>query len=176
MSKRFGRNQRRKLRQALELEQQMRIEETTSLQRSIRKFTGDFKYIAEAMQRLRFTALMPAKSLIWQQPLWGPYRVEVTQFDDRVIGPDDTDYGHIELAAVDTYALSFAIKRHHHEFCTAVHFFVEGAGKYQGQWVYRVSEEALFNGIAPDFKRRFGLAIADELLSLFDDHRQRVRA
>ncbi len=183
MAKRFGRNQRRRLRESIEAAnaeaqrwQDAYYLNVPMLEQQLAKARRELDYIKDAAAGLVETRLLPAKVL--KRTQW-PRRWDATPStwacDAR--GPDDApipERGDADL--IDLYAVGAAIGADPAKACQVVHFFCEGAGPLQGDWRYMISDQALLScGLSPDARRRFMRHITEHLFDAVDRHYRRRR-
>lgn len=187
MSRRFGRNQKRKMRAEIADAEAIagQAQATNAVLRDTnQRLRERLSYIDDAARRLEYTALLPAGAVnIGPGSPRQPWRLaprapcSLRFFPDDVSAVSDYDAAY---HVVDMLSLSYAIDDRPEAFTQDVHFYVEGSGKFTGQWAYRVSESALMKGgMAPDVRKRFALEIAKNLLKAVDrgiDERRASRA
>lgn len=169
MSRRFGRNQRRRLREELAQAEQAR-DLAASRARAHADREGELRYeleyVKDAARLLRYPGVLPAST--WRQfhaPTVGT-RVDATPQEVGAPLPFSAipvaEY--IEPTVVDTIALSCAIEDDPSRFALDVHFYAEGAGR-NDRWAYHVSPRMLIGrGLHPHEQKRIAERVARDLL------------
>lgn len=175
MAKRFGRNQRRKLREALAQAQRdaMAASHEARVQHELgRSARNTLRYVEDALRRFDLTACLPAKTItIPGRPSELPgYRV-VTQSapleywgpnDDAVPGPEST------FAHADLNLLTGEVERRNDRGESLVHVFLRGKPPFSGSWCYVASDAVFARGLPPDARQQIALALARVLLEMVD--------
>ena len=177
MSKRFGRNQRRRLRQELETAHGATQDAVSSWQKALARAAHAEAEIAYVRDALRFngimhSALLPARQIVARDgDPRTPRRVDVCPSSLEVVAPGDDDALNAATLAsyqvIDMYSLSVGIDSAPEAAAQHVHFFVDGHGKYAGSWSYQASDRALANGVAPDAVARLGMELARRFSAAF---------
>lgn len=195
MSRRYGRNQKRKARQALEAANA----ETARLQAEHRLIVGREKragsllaeaheklyYINEILRDAPYSGVLPGQTFLETvdpKMTWPDYhgyrRITERKMDFFPIEPYPFMGPMIESEAVfNMNRLRYAVERDITFFQTRVHFWIEGNHTFDGRWQYFISDDALRNGIPPCAKQSFCTHIARELmLKIGRDMRERSDA
>lgn len=169
MSRRFGRNQRRRLREELaqvQLEADAAAVTVKAYGRLVGELGAKLDYVEEAARLLRYPGVLPAST--WHRfpvPTEGT-RVDATPKEAgaplpfSAIAPAE----YLEPTVVDTIALSCAIEDDPSRFAIDVHFYAEGAGR-NDRWAYHVSPKMLLGrGLHPHEQKRIAERVARDLL------------
>lgn len=184
MSRRFGRNQKRRMRAAieqLELENQAQVLRTAAQRiffeadaRSVRqsrdKACHHLQFVLEALQRFRRSALVAPHTEAAPGDPREPLQADVSPLDSRldsVLAMHDMDT--VSLCAVmrieDLYAIHAYVEENVMELAREVHFFCEGRGKFAGAWSYHVSDRTLQSGLNSSTREDIARRIARDLLA-----------
>lgn len=172
MSRRFGRNQKRRLRAQL-AEQQASFD----MQRTLLAYAQERRAVVErklaaiedAARRLRYCGLLPPVKVTLDPPerRWAIDAASICE------APPVVDENPAELTTgtwVDLYALAVEIIERPELFARDVHFIAQGSGPLAGTWAYRVSERMLAAGIRPDVRQKFVETVTHRLLDRAEDH------
>jgi hypothetical protein len=183
MAKRFGRNQRRRLRESLataQAESQRWMEayrlNVPMLEQRLAKARRELDYIKDAAAGMAETRLLPATVVKASQ--W-PARWDVSSgaaLAPEFAGGPGLVPEKLAMQMVDLYAVGATIETDPSRAAQAVHFFCEGTGRLQGEWRYMVSDQALLScGLSPDARYGFVQALADRLFKAVDLHFRGLR-
>lgn len=175
MSKRWGRNQRRRLRAEVEQAQQAATQAqaaaraaaavTMQKERELRVLCGRVRYAFEALQSMPNTGLLPA-----EREQGNPrhrYRLPVRSAGSETI-EFDPHAAHVRRqpeVIQQLLRVEFAIDYQQRELQYNVHLIVEGSGPLAGSWSYQASDLRLRAGIPPDIRKRFAEHIVDEVVA-----------
>ncbi len=183
MSKRFGRNQRRKMREEIAaLAQSMEwharawegeVETNNLLRDRFQKAESLLRYTAQALANLHpNSAFKPAGTD--QHPEGERYRVDLSR--PEPVGPPrlNADVASLTFQKAMVADLNvITVKGSHDDLdCTSlVHVFLKGTGKFDGVWAYAVSDSVLERQVFPaDAYEWFRTQVAGELLAMMTEH------
>jgi hypothetical protein len=190
MAKRFGRNQRRKLREAVAFAHKEALRQAASAEswkrgynrdvRMLRQRNGELlqrlDYVEDALKRFNFTALLPATSIsaTKNQAPQEAIRQLQDRHGDRVNlrphGPSDEPVALQRLSVAELNHILTKVKRNGIDGTMLAHLFIEGTGTFKGQWSYAITDRALAYGIPGDASARLALHIAASLIAEANRH------
>jgi hypothetical protein len=180
MAKRFGRNQKRRMRQAQEyllgeLERQ-RAEHYAArddLNEKLSKLQAQVSHMRECGAALVNSRVFPPEKVV-EHYAW-PHRWDATPREEA--GASDGNAAHRVLATdVDLYEFGHTIEQNVQDTALLVHFFCEGRGELSNQWRYMISPRALLKvGLSYDARLRFATNIGAELVAAAEAHCRRER-
>lgn len=179
MAKRFGRNQRRKLREAVAFAREEALRQAASAEswkrgyardvRMLRQRNGELQqrldYVEDALRRFNFTALLPATSM---NATKNQAPQEIRRIEDRhsdlPFRPTDEPVATRRLTTAELNHILTKVERNGIDGTMLAHLFIEGTGTFKGQWSYAITDRALAYGIPGDASARLALQIATNLI------------
>jgi hypothetical protein len=185
MSKRFGRNQRRKLREAVAYAREEALRQAASAEswkrgynrdvRMLRQRNGELQqrldYVEDALRRFNFTALLPATSMAAtkNQAPKEIRRIE-NRHSDLPFRPTDEPVAMRSFTTAELNHILTKVERNGIDGTMLAHLFIEGTGTFKGQWSYAITDRALAYGIPGDASARLALHIAASLIAEANRH------
>lgn len=176
MAKRFGRNQRRKLREALaQAQEETKVADyNTMVQRELgRSARNTLAYVNDALRRFSLTACLPAEShsIAGDPGAIDSYRTAPDHSAAHRLEywrPDGHETPERSFCHVDMSVLKGAIERDAQAGRTYVHLFLTGRGSFDGRWSYAASDVVWAQGITPDARQQVAERLIRELLEAVD--------
>lgn len=183
MSKRFGRNQKRRMREQLDrVEQRFNValqnvanlesayhRDTRMLRESIQKAEYRSKFCADALARFTYCGFLPPVTLATRddprlfQRIDTPSQLNINSPGDKVRFADARIC--TMQTTVDLTHLHSIVRRAPSGIDTILHLFIEGRGAFNGEWRYAISDRALAAGIPPTVRADICRHMADHLLT-----------
>ncbi|HEY1034577.1 MAG TPA: hypothetical protein VGE09_06310 [Pseudoxanthomonas sp.] len=180
MSKRFGRNQRRRMREALEQAQEelqrqhsVHVAVFEALNKRYADVQAQLSHVRECGAALVNSRVFPPEKVI-ERYAW-PQRWDATP-REAALEPVDGNAASrlVDATIVDLYEFGYTIERNIQETALLVHFFCEGRGELVNKWRYMISPRALLKaGFSHEARLRFAVDIGAQLVAAAEEHCRR---
>lgn len=165
MSKRFGRNQKRRLREQLD-----RLTHNNAYYvRELGHVRERLLYIEEAARRLQYPGLLPPQVIVVDHTTQ-TCRIDVAPRPSFEVLLATEPAPETAMQVLDTVALAHAIELNPQTFNLDVHFFAEGPDHQRHVWAYHVSPRMLAKGIGPRERRDIANRIGGDIVAAAHRH------